>query len=132
MAKADVQGNSDPCPALGYVREVDRASRGSIAQGTRMGAIHGRRPASSSTCRAAHLLVRPGYTYPSRADATRMFRVLMCPPAGYLSTHQDRQLEVSRQGAMDLLHPLLEAGLVEKIGGKKTGRYALCSSRPWQ
>jgi len=32
---------------------------------------------------------------------------------------------VSRQGAMDLLRPLLEAGLVEKIGGKKTGRYAL-------
>ena len=26
---------------------------------------------------------------------------------------------------MDLLHPLLEAGLVEKIGSKKTGRYAL-------
>jgi len=26
---------------------------------------------------------------------------------------------------MDLLHPLLEAGLVEKVGGKKTGRYAL-------
>jgi len=34
-------------------------------------------------------------------------------------------LGVSRQGAMDLLRPLLEAGLVEKIGGKKTGRYAL-------
>jgi len=34
-------------------------------------------------------------------------------------------LEVSRQGAMDLLRPLLEAGLVEKIGSKKTGRYAL-------
>lgn len=34
-------------------------------------------------------------------------------------------LSVSRQGAMDLLHPLLEAGLVEKIGGKKTGRYNL-------
>jgi Fic family protein len=34
-------------------------------------------------------------------------------------------LKVSRQGAMDLLHPLIEAGLVEKIGGKKTGRYAL-------
>jgi Fic family protein len=32
---------------------------------------------------------------------------------------------VSRQGAMDLLKPLLEAGLVEKIGGKKTGRYSL-------
>lgn len=35
-------------------------------------------------------------------------------------------LGVSRQGAMDLLRPLLKAGLVEKIGGKKTGRYALC------
>lgn len=34
-------------------------------------------------------------------------------------------LKVSRQGAMDLLRPLLEAGLVEKVGGKKTGRYAL-------
>ncbi|MDP2787884.1 MAG: Fic family protein [Pseudomonadota bacterium] len=34
-------------------------------------------------------------------------------------------LGVSRQGAMDLLHPLLDAGLVEKVGGKKTGRYAL-------
>ncbi|MCF8151606.1 MAG: Fic family protein [Burkholderiaceae bacterium] len=34
-------------------------------------------------------------------------------------------LGVSRQGAMDLLHPLLDAGLVEKVGGKKTGRYVL-------
>jgi len=34
-------------------------------------------------------------------------------------------LGISRQGAMDLLNPLLEAGLVEKVGGKKTGRYAL-------
>lgn len=34
-------------------------------------------------------------------------------------------LDVSRQGAMDLLRPLIEAGLVEKVGGKKTGRYAL-------
>jgi Fic family protein len=34
-------------------------------------------------------------------------------------------LDVSRQGAMDLLNPLLEAGLVEKVGGKKTGRYTL-------
>jgi len=32
---------------------------------------------------------------------------------------------VSRQGAMDLLRPLLEAGLVEKVGGKKTGYYVL-------
>ncbi|MCI0358753.1 MAG: Fic family protein [Planctomycetaceae bacterium] len=36
-----------------------------------------------------------------------------------------KALGVSRQGAMDLLKPLLSAGLVEKVGGKKTGRYAL-------
>lgn len=34
-------------------------------------------------------------------------------------------LGVSKQGAMDLLRPLLKAGLVEKVGGKKTGRYVL-------
>jgi DNA-binding MarR family transcriptional regulator len=32
-------------------------------------------------------------------------------------------LGVSRQGAIDLLRPLLDAGLVEKVGGKRTGRY---------
>ncbi|MFM9971841.1 MAG: MarR family transcriptional regulator [Burkholderiales bacterium] len=37
-------------------------------------------------------------------------------------------LAISRQGAMDLLRPLLEAGLVEKVGSKKTGRYKLRSS----
>lgn len=36
-----------------------------------------------------------------------------------------KALGVSRQGAMDLLRPLLEAGLVEKVGGKKTGHYVL-------
>jgi len=36
-----------------------------------------------------------------------------------------KALGVSRQGAMDLLRPLLNAGLVEKVGGKKTGRYML-------
>ena len=36
-------------------------------------------------------------------------------------------LSVSKQGAMDLLRPLLAAGLVEKVGGKKTGRYILKS-----
>ena len=34
-------------------------------------------------------------------------------------------LAISRQGAMDLLRPLLEAGLVEKVGGARTGRYSL-------
>lgn len=36
-----------------------------------------------------------------------------------------KALGVSRQGAMDLLQPLIDAGLVEKVGGKKTGRYSL-------
>lgn len=36
-------------------------------------------------------------------------------------------LGVSRQGAMDLLRPLLDAGVVEKVGGNKTGRYVLKS-----
>jgi Fic family protein len=36
-----------------------------------------------------------------------------------------KTLGVSRQGAMNLLRPLLDAGLVEKLGGKKTGRYVL-------
>jgi Fic family protein len=34
-------------------------------------------------------------------------------------------LDISRQGAMDLLNPLIEANLVIRIGGKKTGRYSL-------
>ncbi len=34
-------------------------------------------------------------------------------------------LEISKQGAMDLINPLLEAGTIEKTGGKKTGRYSL-------
>jgi Fic family protein len=36
-----------------------------------------------------------------------------------------KALGVSRQGAMNLLKPLLAAGLVEKVGGKKTGKYVL-------
>lgn len=34
-------------------------------------------------------------------------------------------LNISKQGARDLLRPLLEAGVVEKVGTKKTGHYAL-------
>jgi Fic family protein len=34
-------------------------------------------------------------------------------------------LDISKQGAMDLINPLIDAGLVEKTGGKKTGRYSL-------
>ena len=34
-------------------------------------------------------------------------------------------LKVSRQGAMDLLRPLLKAGLVKRIGTTKNGSYLL-------
>ena len=36
-------------------------------------------------------------------------------------------LSISRQGAMDLINPLVEAGVVEKVGTKNTGRYRLKS-----
>jgi DNA-binding Lrp family transcriptional regulator len=32
---------------------------------------------------------------------------------------------ISKQGALDLLRPLLKAGLVRRIGTKKSGRYVL-------
>jgi DNA-binding MarR family transcriptional regulator len=34
-------------------------------------------------------------------------------------------LKVSKQGAMDLLRPLMQAGLVKRVGTLKTGRYVL-------
>lgn len=34
-------------------------------------------------------------------------------------------LGISKQGAMDLLRPLLEAGLVKRMGTPKNGRYLL-------
>jgi len=34
-------------------------------------------------------------------------------------------LGISKQGALDLLNPLIDAGLVKRVGSKKTGRYIL-------
>jgi predicted ArsR family transcriptional regulator len=34
-------------------------------------------------------------------------------------------LGISKQGTLDLLRPLMAAGLVEKVGTRKTGRYVL-------
>jgi Fic family protein len=68
---------------------------------------------------------RPGSRLTLRPKQERLLQLLRdhqsMSPAEIWSS-----LEVSRQGAMDLLNPLLAAGLVEKIGGKKTGRYRLC------
>lgn len=45
---------------------------------------------------------------------------------GALSPREIREaLGVSKQGAMDTLNPLLEAGLVERVGTLKNGRYVL-------
>lgn len=38
-------------------------------------------------------------------------------------------LSVSRQGAMNTINPLLEAGVIEKVGGRKSGRYQLTKMR---
>ena len=39
-----------------------------------------------------------------------------------------KALGVSKQGAMDLIKPLIQAGLIRKIGSKKMGKYILESS----
>ncbi len=45
---------------------------------------------------------------------------------GALAPREIRELlGVSRQGAMDIINPLLEAGLVQRIGTLKSGRYIL-------
>ena len=38
-------------------------------------------------------------------------------------------IRVSKQGALDLLKPLIEAGLVQRIGTRKSGHYRLASAR---
>jgi DNA-binding MarR family transcriptional regulator len=34
-------------------------------------------------------------------------------------------LGISKQGALDLLNPLIDAGLVKRVGSRKSGRYIL-------
>lgn len=36
-----------------------------------------------------------------------------------------KALDISKQGAMDLLRPLIRAGIIEKLGTKKSGKYVL-------
>jgi hypothetical protein len=43
-----------------------------------------------------------------------------------LTPHEIRDgIGVSKQGAMDLLNPLLQAAIVRRIGTRKSGRYIL-------
>ncbi len=49
---------------------------------------------------------------------------------GSLSPSEIREtLDLSKQGAMNILNPLIEAGLIEKRGNAKTGKYYLKSFR---
>jgi len=34
-------------------------------------------------------------------------------------------LGLSRQGAMNAINPLIDAGIIDKVGSRKTGRYRL-------
>ena len=59
-----------------------------------------------------------------RPKQERLLRMLR--DRGSLTPRQIREgIGVSKQGAMDLLNPLLEAGLVRRIGTRKSGRYIL-------
>jgi Fic family protein len=39
-------------------------------------------------------------------------------------------LGITRQGAAKLIKPLMEAGLIQRVGGKKTGKYIKARRRP--
>jgi predicted transcriptional regulator len=55
----------------------------------------------------------------------RETRILLRSRGG-LSPREIREgLCVSKQGAMDALNPLLEAGLIDRVGTLKNGRYIL-------
>ncbi len=58
---------------------------------------------------------------PKQEQLLNMLRI-----RGGLSPREIREgLGVSKQGAMDTLNPLLEAGLIERVGTLKNGRYVL-------
>jgi Fic family protein len=70
----------------------------------------------SGTAGAAKIVFRP-----------RQERLL-----GLLRDHQGltpreirEHLEVTRQGAMDIINPLLAAGLIRRVGTRKSGKYLL-------
>lgn len=70
----------------------------------------------SASRRDAKLVLRP-----KQEQLLNMLRV-----RGALAPREIREgLGVSKQGAMDALNPLMEAGLIERVGTLKNGRYVL-------
>ena len=70
------------------------------------------------------------------AAKTKQNKLVLCPKQEQrLQLLRDRNsltpreirdaLAVSKQGALDLLLPLIQAGLAKRIGTQKTGRYIL-------
>ncbi|MBI5236523.1 MAG: Fic family protein [Deltaproteobacteria bacterium] len=53
----------------------------------------------------------------------RLLNVLQAGPLGIKEIHE--QLDVTKQGAHFLLKPLVESGLIKRVGGHKTGKYIL-------
>lgn len=53
----------------------------------------------------------------------RLLNLLQTGPLGIKEIQE--QLGVTKQGAHFLLKPLLESGLIQRVGGHKTGKYAL-------
>lgn len=58
------------------------------------------------------------------AKQERLLRLLV--DAGGMGPSEIRaEMQMSKQGVMNLINPLLEAGILVKVGGYKTGRYQL-------
>lgn len=70
---------------------------------------------SISSTTGEHVVLRP-----KQERLLRMLTAGSMAPSEIWDT-----LGISRQGAMDLINPLMQAGLIEKVGTRKSGRYRL-------
>ncbi len=74
--------------------------------------------------RVQNLSAQPAKKLVLRPKQEQLLRLLRdnqsMSPSGIWSA-----LAISKQGALDLLNPLIDAGLVKRVGTKKTGRYIL-------
>lgn len=74
--------------------------------------------------RIAHLSLKTGDKITLRPKQEKLLLLLREKRAVSPKEIRDA-LHVSKQGAMDLLHPLMKAGLIRKEGTKKSGKYLL-------
>lgn len=74
---------------------------------------------SNATGHATHAVTRLRYDCRGKLE-----RLLGCPGASRQCSCSIC-LGVPKQGAMDFLNPLLSAGMIERVGTLKNGRYIL-------